>query len=74
MNSFKKDSRINGSIFLAVLKGKISEGLDFSDSEARAVFIVGVPFAPIHDIRVKAKKDVYYYDLVCRLNLSKILE
>ena len=74
MNSFKKDSRMNGSIFMAVLRGKISEGLDFSDSEARAVFIVGVPFAPIHDIRVKAKKDVYYLIIVCRLDILKNLK
>jgi Rad3-related DNA helicase len=29
---------------LAVCRGKLSEGLDFSDDFARAVIIVGIPY------------------------------
>ncbi len=29
---------------LAVCRGKLSEGLDFSDDAARAVIIVGIPY------------------------------
>ena len=32
---------------MGVLRGKISEGLDFTDELTRAVFIVGIPFPPI---------------------------
>ncbi len=33
----------------------LSEGIDFSDELARAVFIVGVPYPPFLDKRVKSK-------------------
>lgn len=33
-----------GAILMAVCRGKISEGLDFSDNSARAVLIVGIPY------------------------------
>lgn len=43
---------------MAVLRGKVSEGLDFSDQLTRAVFIIGIPFPPIMDLNIKAKKEV----------------
>ncbi|KAL3514875.1 hypothetical protein ACH5RR_027592 [Cinchona calisaya] len=45
-----------GAAFLAVCRGKISEGVDFSDDNARVVIIVGIPFPNIHDIQVAQKK------------------
>lgn len=45
-----------GAIFMAVLRGKVSEGLDFADMYGRAVMIVGIPFGPIKDPKVKLKK------------------
>ena len=33
---------VTGALFLAVCRGKVSEGLDFSDSNARAVITVRV--------------------------------
>lgn len=44
-----------GAILLAVCRGKVSEGLDFADKNARAVFITGLPFPPCQDPRVKLK-------------------
>jgi Fanconi anemia group J protein len=46
-----------GSLMLAVYRGKVSEGIDFKDDSARAVFCVGIPFPSVYDIKVKAKKE-----------------
>ncbi|GJV09595.1 fanconi anemia group J protein [Tanacetum coccineum] len=45
-----------GATFLAVCRGKVSEGIDFSDENARAVIIVGIPFPNVYDIKVSEKK------------------
>lgn len=45
-----------GAIFMAVLRGKVSEGLDFADMYGRAVVITGLPFAPCEDPKVKLKQ------------------
>jgi regulator of telomere elongation helicase 1 len=45
-----------GAIYMAVLRGKVSEGLDFKDHNARAVIICGIPFPPYTDPRVVLKK------------------
>ena len=46
-----------GAIFMAVLRGKVSEGLDFKDQNGRAVIIIGLPFPPYLDPRVVLKKE-----------------
>ncbi|KAL3845893.1 hypothetical protein ACJIZ3_003296 [Penstemon smallii] len=51
-----KDTKKEGAAFLAVCRGKVSEGMDFSDDNARAVVIVGIPFPNIYDIKVAQKK------------------
>jgi Rad3-related DNA helicase len=33
-----------GAILMGVCRGRISEGLDFSDDAARCVIIVGIPY------------------------------
>lgn len=45
-----------GAIYMAVLRGKVSEGIDFNDHNARAVIICGIPFPPAFDPRVKLKQ------------------
>ncbi|XP_058443866.1 regulator of telomere elongation helicase 1 homolog [Malaya genurostris] len=45
-----------GAIFMAVCRGKVSEGLDFADMNGRAVIITGLPFPPLKDARVILKK------------------
>jgi len=47
----------SGAIFMAVLRGKVSEGLDFKDENGRAVIIIGLPFPPCADPRVVLKKE-----------------
>ena len=39
---FKKESK--GAILMGVCRGRISEGLDFSDKAARCVIVVGIPY------------------------------
>lgn len=46
-----------GAIFMAVLRGKVSEGLDFKDENGRAVIIAGLPFPPYFDPQVVLKKE-----------------
>jgi regulator of telomere elongation helicase 1 len=41
----------------AVCRGKVSEGIDFSDELCRAVFLVGIPYPPIQDKRITLKKE-----------------
>ena len=47
----------NGCILMGVCRGKISEGIDFSDDMCRAVVVTGLPFAPFYDPKVKLKRD-----------------
>ncbi len=42
-NSIYEDQK-KGAVLLAVSRGRISEGLDFSDNAARMVIIVGIPY------------------------------
>ena len=42
---------------MGVCRGRISEGLDFSDNAARCVIIVGIPYPQMVDPRVVLKKD-----------------
>ena len=46
---------VDGALFIAVCRGKVSEGLDFADNNARAVICLGIPFPNIKDAQVKLK-------------------
>ncbi|KAF7270391.1 hypothetical protein GWI33_016625 [Rhynchophorus ferrugineus] len=52
-----KDPAHRGAIFMAVCKGKVSEGLDFSDANGRTVIIIGLPYPPLKEPRVILKMD-----------------
>lgn len=51
-----QDPTTKGACFLAVCRGKVSEGLDFADMNGRAVIITGLPFPPMMDPRIILKK------------------
>lgn len=53
---YSRISQSKGAVFMAVCRGKVSEGLDFNDTNARAVIITGIPYAPVMDPRVVLKK------------------
>ncbi|EDQ88903.1 uncharacterized protein MONBRDRAFT_26081 [Monosiga brevicollis MX1] len=49
--------RRTGALFMAVCRGKASEGIDFSDDRARAVITVGIPFPAFKDPEVTQKRE-----------------
>ncbi|CAH1801196.1 unnamed protein product [Owenia fusiformis] len=58
------DDDRTGALFLAVCRGKVSEGMDFADNNARAVITVGIPFPSIKDSLVELKKQ--YNNQYCK--------
>jgi len=42
---------------MGVCRGRISEGLDFSDKAARCVILVGIPYPQMADPIIILKKD-----------------
>ncbi|CAI2381893.1 unnamed protein product [Moneuplotes crassus] len=44
ISAYYNDVYSKGSLMFGVCRGKIAEGLDFSDDAARAVIVVGVPY------------------------------
>ena len=58
MNQYYRGIRDGaGGLFFAVCRGKVSEGLDFSDQNARGVVVVGIPYPNLVDSKVNAKKE-----------------
>lgn len=51
-----QDPNLKGAIFMAVCRGKVSEGLDFANANGRAVLVTGLPFPPLKDPRVILKQ------------------
>ncbi|TKR76342.1 hypothetical protein L596_017495 [Steinernema carpocapsae] len=45
-----------GALLFAVFRGKVSEGIDFTDDRARCVISVGIPFANCKDAHIEEKK------------------
>ncbi|CAG2063354.1 unnamed protein product [Timema podura] len=50
------DPNCRGACFMAVTRGKVSEGLDFADMNGRAVIVTGLPFPPLKEPRVMLKR------------------
>ena len=58
-----------GAILVAVCRGKVSEGIDFTDELARAVFLIGIPYPPFTDKKIESKKsylDKVFYNKECK--------
>ncbi|TYZ61577.1 hypothetical protein PybrP1_000774 [[Pythium] brassicae (nom. inval.)] len=59
-----------GAVFLAVYRGKVSEGIDFSNDNARAVLAVGIPFPSVKELQVALKRE--YQDEKSRVDKSLV--
>eukprot|EP00198_Chlamydomonas_reinhardtii_P005175 XP_001694511.1 ATP-dependent DNA helicase [Chlamydomonas reinhardtii] len=46
-----------GGLFMAICRGKASEGIDFADQHARGVILLGIPFPAVKDTKVRLKKE-----------------
>ncbi|ETP31511.1 hypothetical protein F442_19631 [Phytophthora nicotianae P10297] len=64
------DEQKTGAIFLAVYRGKVSEGIDFSNDNARAVLCVGIPFPSVKELQVSLKRK--YQDEKSRMNMKLV--
>ena len=53
----KPNVQYKGAVFFAVCRGKVSEGLDFSDANGRAVIITGLPYPALNDPKVRLKRE-----------------
>lgn len=51
------DKPDKGAILFAVCRGKVSEGVDFSDQHGRCVVVTGIPFANTGDLFVRLKRE-----------------
>ncbi|KAK8936340.1 DNA repair helicase UVH6 [Platanthera zijinensis] len=51
----KSDPGISGAILLAVVGGKISEGINFSDGMGRCVVMVGLPYPSLFDVELSER-------------------
>ncbi|KAL9647262.1 hypothetical protein ABK040_012614 [Willaertia magna] len=47
----------NGALFMAVCRGKVSEGIDFSNDKCRAVICIGIPYPNFKDLQVSQKRE-----------------
>jgi hypothetical protein len=59
----KKKKTAKGVLLFAVFRGKVSEGLDFKDENARAVLSIGIPYPHWMDtsVQLKRKYNDYYH-------------
>ena len=55
--SIMEKKKRNNLLLFTVYRGKNSEGINFSDDEARMVICVGVPYSKLSDIKVRLKRD-----------------
>jgi Fanconi anemia group J protein len=58
--------KTGGPLLMAVYRGKVSEGINFADENARAVLLVGIPYPSTVAIFVNMKKEYNKKNSVAR--------
>eukprot|EP00930_Biecheleria_cincta_P098404 TRINITY_DN90066_c0_g1_i1.p1 TRINITY_DN90066_c0_g1~~TRINITY_DN90066_c0_g1_i1.p1 ORF type:complete len:998 (+),score=143.61 TRINITY_DN90066_c0_g1_i1:56-3049(+) len=53
----KPSAGVGGAILAAVCRGKLCEGIDFTDRQCRMVVIVGIPYPSKNELKVVLKQD-----------------
>ncbi|CAI2384495.1 unnamed protein product [Moneuplotes crassus] len=66
-----KISKGENTTLMGVCKGKVSEGMDFSDTAARLVIVIGIPNAVWTDPKVQCKKRYLEEKRNFAVNISK---
>ncbi|AFZ81629.1 DNA repair helicase, putative [Theileria equi strain WA] len=60
-----------GSIFIGICRGKIAEGIDFSDDYCRGVFVCGIPYPNRYDDNTALKMDYLRRNGNCETESAK---
>ena len=60
LKEYMEAAERGGTMLFAVLRGALSEGINFSDGLGRCVVLVGMPYLNRHDLEVAVKME--YYD------------
>ncbi|KAI9316736.1 helicase C-terminal domain-containing protein [Dichotomocladium elegans] len=47
---------MNGALLFAVYRGKVSEGIDFTDNNCRAVVALGIPYPNFKEVTIELKR------------------
>lgn len=64
LQKYHRAAKGRGALLFAVFRGKASEGIDFSDTAARAVITLGIPYPNVKEITIALKRD--YNDMARR--------
>ncbi len=59
-------------ILLAVCRGKVSEGIDFTDKKGRVVIMTGIPYSPPNDPWVSLKKQYMDERCIRRVDVASV--